>query len=176
MTALLRCNVLIALALAFTLPVAWADAAQITWPSGWEIQAVPAAPDDNGQRQRAVKNDAQGDPVMVMELTQTTLAPGHQVNMEAVLLQMRKTLQQNFAKGGFQSACNKIRSSTLGGLAALETTCKITQNGNHMITQTLVAATHDTRAYALSYAGPADGYKATEPEVNGIRAGLRFDQ
>lgn len=113
---------------------------------------------------------------MVMELTQSTLAPEHQVNMEAVLLQMRKILQQSFAKGGYQSACNKVHDSTLGGLKALETTCKVTQNGNHVITQTLVAATQQGSAYALSYAGPVHGYKITQAEVQGIRASLRLGQ
>ena len=174
MTFSYRCTALTGLLLALVLPSAWADAPLITWPGDWEVQDVPPAPDNSGQRQRAVKNDANGDPQMVMELTQSTLAPEHKVNMEAVLLQMRKTLQQNFAKGGYQSACSKINSSTLGGLDALQTTCKITQNGNHVITQTLVAATQGNSAYALSYAGPADGYKANEPEVKGIRASLRL--
>ena len=171
-----RFPVFIGLCLLAAAPMASADGLMITWPGGWEVQAVPPAPDDSSVRQRAVKNDANGDPQMVMELTQSTLAPEHKVNMEAVLLQMRKTLQQNFAKGGYQSACNKIHSSTLGGLDALQTTCKITQNGNHVITQTLVAATREAHAYALSYAGPADGYKATEPQVQGIRGSLRFSQ
>ena len=169
-----RFPVFIGLCLLVGLPLAHADGLTITWPAGWEIQAIPPEPDDSSVRQRAVKNDANGDPQMVMELTQSTLVPEHKVNMEAVLLQMRKTLQQNFAKGGYQSACSKINSSTLGGLEALQTTCKITQNGNHVITQTLVAATQGNSAYALSYAGPADGYKANEPEVKGIRASLRL--
>ena len=163
-----RYPVFIGLCLLAAAPMASADGLMITWPGGWEVQAVPPAPDDSSVRQRAVKNDANGDPQMVMELTQSTLVPEHKVNMEAVLLQMRKTLQQNFAKGGYQSACNKIHSSTLGGLDALQTTCKITQ--------TLVAATQGNSAYALSYAGPADGYKANEAEVNGIRASLRLGQ
>lgn len=175
MTVLSRHTAFIGLLLAFSLPAAHAEGLMITWPGGWEVQAVPPVDNTQTQRQRAVKNDANGDPLMVMELTQATLAPEHQVKMEAVLLQMRKALQQNFAKGGYQSACNKIHGSTLGGLEALETTCKITQNGNHVITQTLVAATRQSSAYALSYAGSAEGYSATEPEVQGIRASLRLD-
>ena len=171
-----RLPVFIGLCLLAALPVANAEGLMITWPADWEVQAVPPATDDTSVRQRAVKNDANGDPQMVMELTQSTLAPEHKVNMNAVLLEMRKTLQKNVAKGGYQSACNKIHPSTLGGQKALETTCKITQNGNHVITQTLVAATQGQNAYALSYAGPADGYKANEPEVQGIRASLRLGQ
>jgi len=175
MTVLTRHTAFIGLLLACSVPAAHADGLTITWPGGWEVQAVPPVADTQTQRQRAVKNDAQGDPLMVMELTQTTLAPEHQVKMDAVLMQMRKALQQNFAKGGYQSACSKIRSSTLGGLEALETTCKITQNGNHVITQTLVAATRQNSAYALSYAGSADGYSATKAEVQGIRASLHLE-
>lgn len=174
MSALFRHTAIFGLLLACALPAAHADGLTITWPEGWEVQAVPPVGDTQTQRQRAVKNDVQGDPLMVMELTQTTLAPEHQVKMDAVLSQMRKALQQNFAKGGYQSACSKIRNSTLGGLQALETTCKITQNGNHVITQTLVAATRQSSAYALSYAGSAAGYRATEPQVQGIRASLRL--
>ncbi|MCU1729730.1 DUF4946 domain-containing protein [Pseudomonas sp. 7P_10.2_Bac1] len=176
MTVCHRYTAFAGLLLALSLPVANAADVMITWPGGWEVQAVPAEADSHIMRQRAVKNDANGDPQMVMELTQSTLAPEHQVNMEAVLLEMRKTLQKNFAQGGYQSACNKIHDSTLGGLKALETTCKITQNGNHVITQTLVAATQEQSAYALSYAGPADGYKANEAQVQGIRASLRLGQ
>ena len=176
MTVCHRYTAFAGLLLALSLPAANADSLMITWPGGWDVQAVPAEADSTVQRQRAVKNDANGDPQMVMELTHSTLTPEHQVNMDAVLLEMRKTLQKNFAQGGYQSACNKIHASTLGGLKALETTCKITQNGNHVITQTLVAATQGQNAYALSYAGPADGYKANEPEVQGIRASLRLGQ
>lgn len=174
MTVRHRYTAFAGLLLALSLPAANAESLMITWPGGWEVQAVAPETDSNIQRQQAVKNDANGDPQMVMELTHSTLAPEHQVNMEAVLLEMRKILQKNFAHAGYQSACNKIHASTLGGLKALETTCKITQNGNHVITQTLVAATQRQSAYALSYAGPAQGYKANEPEVQGIRASLRL--
>ena len=171
-----RCAALLGLAACLALPWVSAAEALIVWPGDWEPQTLPAAPENSGVRQRAVKNDSNGDPLMVMELTQSTLSADHQVNMQAVLLQMRKVLQSNFAEGGYQSACNQIRPSTLGGLDALETTCKITRNGTHVMTQTLVAATRGANAYALSYAGPRDGYSATEAEVQGIRASLRLDQ
>ena len=86
MTVSHRCTELVGLLLALSLPVATAEGLVITWPGGWEVQAVPPAEDNSLQRQRAVKNNANGDPQMVMELTQSTLAPEHQVNMEAVLL------------------------------------------------------------------------------------------
>lgn len=166
-----------ALALAFVLPVATANAAEpepIVWPTDWQVQAMPASSADQASRQRATKNDANGDPLMVVELTRTPLQPEHQVNLPAVLLEMRKATQVHFSKGGYQSLCSKIHDSQLGGLPAVETTCKIQLNGGHVMTQTLVAAARPGTAYALSYAGSASGYEAVEAEVNGIRQSLRL--
>ena len=136
-----------------------------------------ATSDAPGQasRQRAVKADANGDPAMVVELTRSTLAADHDVNVSAVLLQMRKTLQIDFSKGGYQSVCNSIHPGTLGNLPAMETTCKILLNGGHVMTQTLVAATAKHTAWSLSYAGSAQGYSSNETEVKGIRNALIFN-
>ncbi|AMB84668.1 hypothetical protein AWM79_04845 [Pseudomonas agarici] len=158
---------------------ALADELMVSWPGDWEVQTLPPVQNAAGEvigglRQRAVKNAPNGDPMMVMELTQSVLNPGHEVNLPGVLLEMRKAVQKNFVERGFMSVCNRIHESSLGGLAAVETTCTITQNGGHVMTQTLVAAAHDGKAYSLLYAGSADGYKALEPTVNGIRAGLRL--
>jgi len=153
--------------------------AMITWPGGWEVEPLPPAADATGQpsigsRQRAVKNDQNGDPIMVVELTQSRLQPGHEVNVQGVLLEMRKSVQINFVRGGFQSVCTKVHESTLSDLPALETTCTITQNGGHVMTQTLVAAANKEMAWSLSYAGSADGYVATKDEVQRIRDSLRL--
>jgi hypothetical protein len=100
---------------------------------------------------RAVKNDPNGDPIMVVELTQSSLQPGHEVNVQGVLLEMRKSVQINFVRGGFQSVCTQVHPSTLSNIPALETTCTITQNGGHVMTQTLVAAANKEMAWSLSY-------------------------
>ena len=44
------------------------------------------------------------------------------------------------------------------------------------IAQNFIGKNGKVSAYALSYAGPADGYKANEPEVKGIRASLPGQQ
>lgn len=164
--------VVTALALAAT---ARADDLLITWPAGWQVQPLPPAADGNAaSRQRAVKNDANGDPLMVVELTRTQLQAGHQVNLQAVLLEMRKSVQIHFSHGGYQSLCTRIHDSMLGDIPALETTCKIQLNGGHVMTQTLVAAAQQSAAYSLSYAGSAAGYDAAEDEVRGIRASLKL--
>lgn len=152
-----------------------ADAPVVTWPTGWEVEAIPqddAKPEVS--RQRAVKNDEGGTPVMVMELTMTHVESGHQVNLQGVLLEMRKSVQKDFFQGGYQSVCNKIHPSTLSRLEALETTCTITQNGRHVLSQTLVAAVDADKAYVLSYAGQAEVYKASQDEIAAARNSLKL--
>ena len=150
-----------------------ADAPVVTWPEGWQVEVVPeSAP--GVSRQRAVKNDQNGSPVMVMELTMSQVQSDHQVNLEGVLLEMRKSVQKDFFQGGYQSVCTRIHSTTLSRLAALETTCTITQNGRHVLSQTLVAAVDADKAYVLSYAGQAEAYKASQEEIDAARNSLKL--
>jgi hypothetical protein len=170
---------LISLGLLLAIGSAHAADAMVTWPPGWEVEPLPATTAAQGKpsvqmRQRAVKNDQNGNPLMVMELTQTQLQAGHQVNVQSVLLEMRKSIQINFARDGFQSVCSKVHEGTLSALPSLETTCSITQNGGHVMTQTLVAAATKDTAWLLSYAGSADGYEATKEEVQHIRDSLQL--
>jgi hypothetical protein len=155
-----------------------ADEPGIAWPAGWTVEALGNAPvQASGQiRQRAVKNDQAGNPAMVMELTQTRLEPGHEVNVQGVLLEMRKAIQVNFARSGLQSACTHVRETRLSTVPALETTCTITQNGVHVLTQTLVAAASKEQAWSLSYAGSADGYAANKDEALRIRDTLKLER
>lgn len=145
----------------------------ITWPAGWEVEALPdtAAP---VSRQRAVKHDADGNQVMVMELTMSQVEAGHQVNLQGVLLEMRKSIQKEFFRSGYQSVCNRIHPAALGALTGLETTCTVTENGRHVLSQTLVAAVHSDKAYVLSYAGQAEVYKASEDEIVAARNSLKL--
>lgn len=148
----------------------------ITWPSGWQIEELPQAQEQPAKvfRQRAVKNDAGGTPLMVMELTMTQVESGHQVNLQAVLLEMRKSVQKDFGRGGYQSVCTRIHDTTLSRLAALETTCTITENGRHVLSQTLVAAVDGDKAYVLSYAGQAAVYAESQEEIRGVRSSLKL--
>ncbi|WP_236444086.1 DUF4946 domain-containing protein [Pseudomonas syringae] len=172
---------LLSLCLLGCLTEAHAADVMIIWPAGWEVESVPTAADTSSQpsvqvRQRAVKNDQSGNPLMVMELTQTRLTPGHEVNVQGVLLEMRKAVQVNFARSGFQSVCTHVKSGQLSQVPALETTCTVTQNGVHVLTQTLVAAADKQKAWSLSYAGSAQGYAANKEEALSIRESLRLDE
>lgn len=152
---------------------AQADEPSVTWPAGWEVEALPdSAPQVS--RQRAVKNDADGNQVMVMELTMTQVEAGHQVNLQGVLLEMRKSIQKDFFQSGYQSVCNKVHAAMLGSLSALETTCTVTENGRHVLSQTLVAALDADKAYVLSYAGQAQVYKDSADEIVAVRNSLKL--
>jgi len=180
MFSTLRAVSLAGMCLAFGAGHALAADAMVVWPSDWEVEALPtqeAGPDRPSVqvRQRAVKSDGNGDPAMVVELTQTRLQAGHEVNVEGVLLEMRKAVQVNFVHGGFQSVCTRMKESTLSQVPAMETTCTITQNGAHVMTQTLVAAANKETAWSLSYAGSADGYAANKEEVQRIRDSLKLN-
>ena len=152
---------------------------QVHWPSGWQVEEV--VPDDEApvkpsavSRQRAIKNDENGNTLMVMELTGTPIEAGHKVNLQGVLLEMRKSIQKDFASSGYQSVCTKMHPSTLSGLDALETTCVITENGRHVLSQTLVGAVDTDKAYVFSYAGQAQAYDASKDEVSSVRDSLKL--
>ncbi|MDR6959658.1 DUF4946 domain-containing protein [Pseudomonas brassicacearum] len=152
---------------------------QVAWPQGWVIEPLPAdapAPTTapGTTRQRATKSDSAGNAVMVMELTATPVEPDHQVNLQGVLLEMRKSIQKDFFQGGYQSVCNKIHASMLGEVTALETTCTITQNGRHVLSQTLVAALNEGKAYVLSYAGQAQVFVESQDEIQSVRNSLKL--
>ncbi|TFF14680.1 DUF4946 domain-containing protein [Pseudomonas sp. BCA14] len=165
----------------FVLCSPWALAAdpEIHWPSGWQVEEVVpdgAAPISTSAvtRQRAIKNDENGSTLMVMELTTTPIEAGHKVNLQGVLLEMRKSIQKDFAQGGYQSVCSKMHPATLSRLEALETTCVITENGRHVLSQTLVGAVDTDKAYVFSFAGQAQVYEASKEEVNSVRASLKL--
>lgn len=152
---------------------------QITWPQDWVVESLPIDAPASGAtpgivRQRATKSDSAGNAVMVMELTTTTVEPDHQVNLQGVLLEMRKSIQKDFFKGGYQSVCTKIHASMLGGVTALETTCTITQNGRHVLSQALVAALNEGKAYVLSYAGQAQVFVESQDEIQSVRNSLKL--
>ncbi len=157
----------------------WAADPEIHWPSGWQVEEV--VPDDAApakplsvSRQRAIKNDENGTTLMVMELTATPIEAQHKVNLQGVLLEMRKSIQKDFAQGGYQSVCSKMHPTTLSRLDALETTCRITENGRHVLSQTLVGAVDTDKAYVFSYAGQAQAYEASKDEVSAVRDSLQL--
>ena len=174
-----RKPLLTAVCLLLASPIVLAGDPQIHWPSGWQVEEVvpdgeAAAKPETVSRQRAIKHDENGNTLMVMELTATPIEAGHVVNLQGVLLEMRKSIQKNFAQDGYQSVCSKMHPTTLSELEALETTCVITENGRHVLSQTLVGAVDTDKAYVLSYAGQAETYEASKDEVSSVRDSLKL--
>ena len=174
-----RNPLLTAVCLLLASPIVLAADPEIHWPSGWQVEEIvpdgdAAAKSQVVSRQRAIKNDENGATLMVMELTGTPIEAGHAVNLQGVLLEMRKSIQKDFAQGGYQSVCSKMRPTTLSRLEALETTCVITENGRHVLSQTLVGAVDTDKAYVFSYAGQADAYDASKDEVSSVRDSLKL--
>ena len=174
-----RKPLLIAVFLLWGSPFVLAAEPEIHWPGGWQVEEVvpdgeaPAKP-RAVSRQRAIKNDENGATLMVIELTGTPIEPDHKVNLQGVLLEMRKSIQKDFAQGGYQSVCSKMHPTTLSRLEALETTCVITENGRHVLSQTLVGAVDTDKAYVFSYAGQAQAYEASKDEVRSVRDSLKL--
>jgi hypothetical protein len=79
-----------------TVGMAHADAPVIPGQPAGKSKTCRKATAKRVSRQRAVKNNQAGEPVMVMELTMTQVEAGHQVNLEGVLLEMRKSVQKGF--------------------------------------------------------------------------------
>ncbi|HFX2766336.1 DUF4946 domain-containing protein [Pseudomonas aeruginosa] len=163
----------LALAVGTLSALSLAEASMARWPAGWQVSDLPAA--QPGQRQRAVKLQADGSQALVMEVTRMPLQSGQAVNLEKVLGHMRKLVQIEFLRNGLQTACTSPQPSTTGGLAALETTCTIRQRGAVVMKQTLLAAAGKTSAYSLSYAGLAEAYDASQAEIRAVRESLRFE-
>ncbi|MGY2397971.1 DUF4946 domain-containing protein [Pseudomonas sp. SDO5271_S396] len=174
-----RTSLLSALCLVWGSSLVWAADPEIHWPSGWQVEEV--VPDGQApataqsvSRQRAIKNDENGNTLMVIELTGTPIEVGHKVNLQGVLLEMRKSIQKDFAQSGYQSVCTKMHPAVLSRLEALETTCVITENGRHVLSQTLVGAVDTDKAYVFSYAGQAQAYEASKAEVSSVRDSLKL--
>ena len=168
------CVALLAVVAAFA---AWsAEEGVVSWPAGWQVSRSPEAPADDVPlvRERGVKLAADGSQVLVMEVTRSRLAASHDVDKQRVILQMRKSLQIDFLRQGFQAVCSKPKESTLGGLEAVELICSVSQNGNEVLKQVLQVAVGKGAAYSLSYASPAAQYQDQKADIEAVKSALKL--
>ncbi|AGI23785.1 hypothetical protein H681_09555 [Pseudomonas sp. ATCC 13867] len=152
---------------------AWADM-QVVWPEGWSVSRTPedAAADAPVIRQRGVRMAEDGSQALVMEVTRSRLAADASVNVEKVIVEMRKALQKDFLRQGFQAACSRPQAVKLGGLEGLEVRCGISRNGTEVLKQALQVALGAGAAYSLTYAAPAEHYAALAGEIESVKAGI----
>lgn len=147
---------------------------QVIWPQGWEVSRFPAdvAVDAPVVRQRGVRMAKDGSQDLVMEVTRSRLGSGMKVSVENVIVEMRKALQKDFMRQGFQAACSRPLDTKLGGLAGLEVHCGVSQNGAEVLKQTVQVALGDGVAYSLTYAVPSERYAALVGEIESVKAGI----
>ncbi len=147
---------------------------QVIWPEGWNVSRSPeeAVADAPLIRQRGVRLAEDGSQELVMEVTRSRLGGDSSINVEKVIVEMRKALQKDFLRQGFQAACSKPRVVQLGGLDGLEVHCGISRNGTEVLKQTLQVALGDGAAYSLTYAAPAERYTALAGEIESVKAGI----
>jgi len=150
---------------------------QVIWPQGWEVSRSPvdAATDAPVVRQRGVRMADDGSQDLVMEITRSRLGSVAKVSVENVIVEMRKALQKDFMRQGFQAACSKPQDARLGGLAGLEVHCGISQNGTEVLKQTVQVALGDGAAYSLTYAVPSQRYAALAGEIESVKAGISLN-
>ncbi|WP_448679955.1 DUF4946 domain-containing protein [Pseudomonas nicosulfuronedens] len=149
---------------------------QVVWPQGWEISRSPASTVDAPVvRQRGVRLAEDGSQDLVMEVTRSRLGSGMEVRVENVIVEMRKALQKDFMRQGFQAACSKPLETKLGGLAGLEVHCGISQNGTEVLKQTVQVALGEGVAYSLTYAAPSQRYAALAGEIESVKAGIKLN-
>ncbi|WP_152222205.1 DUF4946 domain-containing protein [Pseudomonas sp. SCB32] len=147
---------------------------QVIWPSGWNVSRSPepAAVDAPLIRQRGVRLAEDGSQELVMEITRSRLGAGTSINVENVIVEMRKALQKDFLRQGLQAACSKPQAVKLGDLDGLEVRCGISRNGTEVLKQALQVALGDGVAYSLTYAVPAERYAALADEIESVKAGI----
>ncbi len=107
-----------------------------------------------------------------MEITRSRLGAGTSINVENVIVEMRKALQKDFLRQGLQAACSKPQAVKLGDLDGLEVRCGISRNGTEVLKQALQVALGDGVAYSLTYAVPAERYAALADEIESVKAGI----
>lgn len=146
---------------------------EVHWPEGWSVTRSPEGAAI--VRQRGVRLDGSGEQAVVMEVTRSRLAADASINVERVILEMRKALQKDFLRQGFQAACSKPQSAKLGGLDGMEVRCGVSQNGTEVLKQALQVAIGDGVAYSLTYAAPAGRYPELRDEIESVKAGLRLN-
>ena len=150
---------------------------QVIWPQGWEVSRSPAdaVADAPVVRQRGVRMAEDGSQDLVMEITRSRLSSSVAVSVANVIVEMRKALQKDFMRQGFQAACSKPLDTKLGGLAGLEVHCGISQNGTEVLKQTVQVALGDGVAYSLTYAAPSERYAAMAEEIESVKAGISLN-
>ncbi len=153
---------------------------QVDWPDGWQVREMPAPqspfePGVSGERVRGMQLRADGEQLVVAELTRLPLANRDGVEVDQVLAQMRQGVQLGFARSGLMTRCAAPADSRMGPLAAREVACTISQGETPALRQHLLLALGEQAVYSLSYAVRADSAASLDETLRQLREGLRLN-
>lgn len=151
---------------------------QIDWPVGWKSSVLSSPIDTQGKpigsRQRAILEDKDGKQVAAMEITRVTLNE-HIVNIENVIVIMRKALQQHYSGLGLLATCSRLTSVQVGDLSGLQTTCLMMASGKKVLKHTLVTAVGGQASYSLEYAAVPEVFSDHLDEFSSLLRSLNSD-
>ncbi len=154
-----------------------ADALEVTWPEGWTAQEMrnPAATGFPGSNQRAARLGADQQPQASIHLSSIQNPPGETWTLSMHMESAQRALRQVvISQGAAAFACDPTVETTLGGLPALESTCRASK-GEIEVVQTIVKVESSGGfVHMLVYQARSPYFETYRADFNAVRASLRF--
>lgn len=135
---------------------------EVDWPAGWQVitESIPPEASDVeqlGSRQLATKLGPGGEKEASIELLSLKMMEEESVEIDGQFQSVFDVVQSGYRKAGLGSRCTTPIRSNLGGLASLETHCRISQGNEVLLTQIVAMALGQRAMYSLVYtASPAN--------------------
>lgn len=118
---------------------------EVDWPAGWQVitESIPPEASDVeqlGSRQLATKLGPGGEKEASIELLSLKMMEEESVEIDGQFQSVFDVVQSGYRKAGLGSRCTTPIRSNLGGLASLETHCRISQGNEVLLTQIVAMA------------------------------------
>ncbi|EPM7261209.1 DUF4946 domain-containing protein [Pseudomonas aeruginosa] len=129
---------------------------EVDWPAGWQVitESIPPEASDVeqlGSRQLATKLGPGGEKEASIELLSLKMMEEESVEIDGQFQSVFDVVQSGYRKAGLGSRCTTPIRSNLGGLASLETHCRISQGNEVLLTQIVAMALGQRAMYSLVY-------------------------
>lgn len=129
---------------------------EVDWPAGWQVitESIPPEASDVeqlGSRQLATKLGPGGEKEASIELLSLKMMEEESVEIDGQFQSVFDVVQSGYRKAGLGSRCTTPIRSNLGGLASLETHCRISQGNEVLLTQIVAMALGQRAMYPGIY-------------------------
>lgn len=126
---------------------------EVDWPAGWQVitESIPPEARDVeqlGSRQLATKLGPGGEKEASIELLSLKMMEEESVEIDGQFQSVFDVVQSGYRKAGLGSRCTTPIRSNLGGLASLETHCRISQGNEVLLTQIVAMALGQRAMYS----------------------------